>query len=122
MTAPLNPPDPLPPSDQLAQLPRLPRHEGGPIFAEPWQATAFALAVRLSAEGRFTWKEWAEVLAIGDSWNDLPMLRAAGLSACPANAVPEVKAIVDYVSPLTATRGVADILRWAAAYPHVPVS
>ena len=66
--------------------------------------------------------EWADVVAIGDSWNDLPMLRAAGLSACPANAVPEVKAIVDYVSPLTATRGVADILRWAAAYPHVQVS
>lgn len=49
--------------EQLAQLPRLPRDEGGPIFAEPWQATAFALAVRLSAEGQFTWKEWAEVLA-----------------------------------------------------------
>lgn len=56
----LNPPDPIPPSDPLEQLPR---DDGGPIFAEPWQATAFALAVRLSAEGQFTWKEWAEVLA-----------------------------------------------------------
>lgn len=59
--------------------------------------------------------DWRDVLAIGDSWNDLPMLRAARLSACPANAVPEVKAAVDYVSPLRATRGVGDILRWAAA-------
>ena len=59
----LNPPNPIPPSDQLAELPRLPRDEGGPIFAEPWQATAFALAVRLSTEGQFTWKEWAQVLA-----------------------------------------------------------
>ena len=59
----LNPPDPIPRPEQLAQLPRLPRDEGGPIFAEPWQATAFALAVRLSAEGQFTWKEWARVLA-----------------------------------------------------------
>lgn len=41
----------------------MPRDEGGPVFAEPWQATAFALAVRLSTEGQFTWKEWAEVLA-----------------------------------------------------------
>lgn len=57
---------------------------------------------------------WSDVLAIGDSWNDLPMLGAARLSACPANAAPEVKAAVDYVSPLPATRGVADILRWAA--------
>jgi hydroxymethylpyrimidine pyrophosphatase-like HAD family hydrolase len=69
-----------------------------------------------------TGSDWAGVLAIGDSWNDLPMLRAAGLSACPANAVPEVKAAVDYVSPLAATRGVADILRWAAAQPQASVN
>jgi hydroxymethylpyrimidine pyrophosphatase-like HAD family hydrolase len=65
--------------------------------------------------------DWTEVIAIGDSWNDLPMLRAAGLSACPANAVPEVKAVVDYVSPLAATRGVADILRWAVSQPSASV-
>jgi nitrile hydratase accessory protein len=47
----------------LSDLPRLPRDEGGPVFAEPWQAQAFALAVRLSAEGYFTWKEWAATLA-----------------------------------------------------------
>jgi nitrile hydratase accessory protein len=50
-------------SDHLAALPRLPRDEGGPVFAEPWQAQAFALAVRLSAQGHFTWKEWAAALA-----------------------------------------------------------
>ena len=44
-------------------LPLLPRDEGGPVFAEPWQAQAFALAVRVSAEGHFTWKEWAAALA-----------------------------------------------------------
>lgn len=44
-------------------LPRLPRDEEGPVFAEPWQAQAFALAVRLSGEGHFTWKEWATALA-----------------------------------------------------------
>ncbi len=50
-------------SEQLSDLPRLPRDEGGPVFAEPWQAQAFALAVRLSAQGYFTWKEWAAALA-----------------------------------------------------------
>jgi len=44
-------------------LPRLPRDTGGPVFAEPWQAEAFALAVRLSAQGCFSWKEWAAALA-----------------------------------------------------------
>ena len=50
-------------SAQLFDLPRLPRDEGGPVFAEPWQAQAFALAVKLSEQGHFTWKEWAAGLA-----------------------------------------------------------
>ena len=33
------------------------------MFAEPWQAQAFALAVKLSEQGYFTWKEWAAALA-----------------------------------------------------------
>jgi cobaltochelatase CobN len=45
------------------ELHNLPRDEQGPVFAEPWQAQAFALAVRLSAQGHFTWKEWADALA-----------------------------------------------------------
>ena len=56
---------PEPPSNsaRLSDLPRLPRDEGGPVFAEPWQAQAFALAVKLSEQGHFTWKEWAAGLA-----------------------------------------------------------
>jgi len=50
-------------ADRLATLPRLPRNGEEPVFAEPWQAQAFALAVRLSELGHFTWKEWAEALA-----------------------------------------------------------
>ena len=59
----LSQPDPLPSSQALGALPQLPSDEGGPVFAEPWQAQAFALAVRLSAQGHFTWKEWAAALA-----------------------------------------------------------
>jgi nitrile hydratase accessory protein len=59
----LSTPDLQPDPERLAGLPSLPRDEGGPIFAEPWQAQAFALAVRLSAQGHFTWKEWAAALA-----------------------------------------------------------
>jgi nitrile hydratase accessory protein len=33
------------------------------VFAEPWQAQAFALAVTLSEQGHFTWKEWSAALA-----------------------------------------------------------
>jgi nitrile hydratase accessory protein len=34
-----------------------------PVFAEPWQASAFALTVRLSEAGHFTWQEWTATLA-----------------------------------------------------------
>lgn len=47
----------------LAALPPFLRDDGGPVFAEPWQAQAFALAVKLSERGHFTWKEWAAALA-----------------------------------------------------------
>ncbi len=50
-------------AERLAELPRLPRDPGGPVFAEPWEAQAFALAVKLSEQGLFTWKEWAAALA-----------------------------------------------------------
>lgn len=49
-------------TERLEGLPPLPRDEGGPVFAEPWQAQVFALAVKLSEEGHFSWKEWAETL------------------------------------------------------------
>jgi nitrile hydratase accessory protein len=48
--------------DVLA-LPRLPRDAEGPVFAEPWQAQAFALTLGLHEAGAFSWPEWAEALA-----------------------------------------------------------
>ena len=44
-------------------LPALPCNQEGPVFNEPWEAQAFALAVRLSEAGFFTWPEWAAVLS-----------------------------------------------------------
>lgn len=43
--------------------PAIPRDREGPVFREPWEAQAFAMAVRLHERGCFTWKEWAEALA-----------------------------------------------------------
>ncbi|MDQ6433555.1 nitrile hydratase accessory protein [Mesorhizobium sp. LHD-90] len=34
-----------------------------PVFAEPWQAEAFALVVALHERGLFSWGEWAETLS-----------------------------------------------------------
>lgn len=47
----------------FGRLPGLPIDEEGPVFAEPWEARAFALAVRLQEQGMFTWNEWAAELS-----------------------------------------------------------
>ena len=42
----------------------LPCDAAGPVFAEPWQAQAFAMVIVLHSQGVFTWTEWAEALSI----------------------------------------------------------
>lgn len=40
----------------------LPRDAGGPVFAEPWQAHAFAIVMALYEDGHYTWAEWDDYL------------------------------------------------------------
>jgi nitrile hydratase accessory protein len=44
-------------------VPGVPRDEDGPVFREPWEAQAFAMALSLHERGLFTWNEWAAALA-----------------------------------------------------------
>ena len=44
---------------------------------------------------------------MGDDTNDLPPMELAGLTACPADAAPEVRAAVDFVSKLPGGHGAA---------------
>ncbi len=53
--------------------PGIPRDESGPIFREPWEAQAFAMALALHERGLFTWPEWSAVL--GD---EIKRAQAAG--------------------------------------------
>lgn len=52
-----------------------------------------------------------EMLGVGDTEVDVDFLRLVGRSAAPSNAIAEVKAVADYVSPFEASAGVWDILR-----------
>jgi nitrile hydratase accessory protein len=40
----------------------IPGDNNGPVFREPWEANAFAMAVTLHRRGVFSWKEWAAAL------------------------------------------------------------
>jgi nitrile hydratase accessory protein len=44
-------------------VPGIPRDDDGPVFHEPWEAQAFAMALALHGRGLFTWREWADTLA-----------------------------------------------------------
>jgi len=46
-----------------AEVPSIPRDAEGPVFREPWEAQAFAMALTLHDRGVFTWPEWAAALA-----------------------------------------------------------
>jgi nitrile hydratase accessory protein len=55
------------------EVPSIPRDAGGPVFREPWEAHAFAMALTLHGRGVFSWKEWAATLA-----DEIKRARAAG--------------------------------------------
>jgi nitrile hydratase accessory protein len=109
----------LPSPEQLSDLPRLPRDEGGPVFAEPWQAQAFALAVKLSEQGHFTWKEWAAGLA--------EELQAAARRGEPDDGSRYYEHWLTALERLVTAKGLTDqdalLMRkeaWAAAYRVTP--
>jgi nitrile hydratase accessory protein len=106
-------------AERLSALPRLPRDEGGPVFAEPWQAQAFALAVKLSEAGHFTWKEWAAALA--------DELRRAADRGEPDDGSRYYEHWLAALERLATAKGLADAAAladrkeaWADAYRHTP--
>jgi nitrile hydratase accessory protein len=106
-------------SDGLAALARLPREKDGPVFAEPWEAQAFALAVKLSEQGYFTWKEWAATLA--------DELKAAADRGEPDDGTHYYHHWLAALERLVTVKGLTDRAAletrkeaWAEAYRHTP--
>jgi nitrile hydratase accessory protein len=50
-------------TEATTAVPGIPSDADGPVFREPWEAQAFAMALALHARGLFTWSEWAASLA-----------------------------------------------------------
>ncbi len=50
-------------SADLSLLKDLPVEDDNPVFREPWEAQAFAIALVLYERGLFTWDEWAQALS-----------------------------------------------------------
>lgn len=51
-----------------------------------------------------------EIIGVGDSYNDFPLLMACGLKVAMGNAVTELKEIADYIAPSVEEDGVVDVI------------
>jgi nitrile hydratase accessory protein len=89
------------------------------VFAEPWQAHAFALAVKLSERGYFTWKEWAAALA-----NELNAATSRGEPDDGSRYYDHWLAALEHLVAVKRLADPASLLArkeaWADAYRHTP--
>jgi nitrile hydratase accessory protein len=94
-------------------VPGIPCDAEGPVFREPWEAQAFAMALALQARGLFTWGEWATVL--GEE------IRRAQAAGDPDTGATYYHHWLATLERLVAAKGVADpktLARYRDAWDH----
>jgi nitrile hydratase accessory protein len=97
----------------VEEVPSIPRDADGPVFKEPWQAQAFAMALALHAKGLFTWTEWAAALS-----EEIKRAQAAG---DPDSGDTYYLHWLATLERLVAAKGVADprtLERYRDAWDH----
>jgi nitrile hydratase accessory protein len=105
--------DPEAAARAAAAVPGIPRDNEGPVFREPWEAQAFAMALALHARGLFTWPEWAASLA-GE-------IRRAQASGDPDTGETYYRHWLATLEKLIAAKGVATsdaLQRYRDAWDH----
>jgi nitrile hydratase accessory protein len=103
-------------SEATAAVPSIPRDAEGPVFREPWEAKAFAMALALQARGLFTWSEWAATLA-GE-------IKRAQASGDPDTGETYYRHWLATLERLVAAKGVASsetLNRYRDAWDHAAV-
>lgn len=94
-------------------VPGLPRDADGPVFREPWEAQAFAMALALHARGLFNWKEWAAAL--------VEEIKRAQINGDPDNGETYYRHWLATLEGLIAAKGVASpeaLHRYRDAWDH----
>ena len=95
------------------EVPSIPCGADGPVFREPWEAQAFAMALALHERGLFSWKDWAATLAA-----EIKRAQAAG---DPDTGETYYHHWLNALERLVAERGVADaasLERYRDAWEH----
>ena len=105
--------DPTAAQHATAAVSSIPRDAEGPVFREPWEAQAFAIALALHARGLFTWPEWAATLA-----DEIKRAQAAG---DPDTGETYYRHWLATLERLVAEKGVTDsatLTRYFEAWDH----
>ena len=93
---------------------RSPRYRGFMCELAPAGVTKWSAVRRLA-------RQWgiadAEICAVGDDVNDIPMIRSAGMGVAMGNAVPEVKAAADRIAPTHDNDGLVEVVEWLFQNP-----
>lgn len=100
-------------NEALGVLPGQPQDEGGPVFREPWEAQAFAIALTLHERGLFTWPEWASALNA--------QIAAAQAAGDPDLGNSYYRHWLSALEALMAEKGVSstdELARYAQAWNH----
>ena len=96
-----------------AEVASIPRDNGEPVFREPWEAQAFAMALALHERGLFTWTEWAATIA-----EEIKRAQAAG---DPDTGETYYRHWLNALERLVAEKGVTDrktLARYREAWDH----
>jgi len=105
--------DPAAAQQAAAAIPSLPRDGEGPVFREPWEAQAFAMALALHARGLFTWPEWAATLGAE--------IKRAAAAGDPDTGETYYRHWLNALERLVAEKGIADaetLARYYDAWDH----
>ncbi len=81
-----------------------------PYFME-FFSNKVSKAVAMEKLGEYYGIDKAEMIAVGDMSNDLPMIQYAGLGVAMANAVDAVKSAADYITASNTENGVAKVIK-----------
>ena len=97
----------------------IPRDPDGPLFNEPWEAQALAIAYRLIEEGRITREDWANALGAA--------IKAAQAEGDPDEGGTYYHHVLAAIESLTVEKGLTDSSEladrkqaWTEAYLSTP--
>lgn len=105
--------DPQAAARATREVPSIPCDAEGPVFREPWEAQAFAMALSLHERGLFTWPEWAQTLGA-----EIKRAHAAG---DPDTGETYYRHWLNALERLVQDKGVTDggtLSRYAHAWEH----